>query len=117
MTFDEPRPIRTLGDPDTITISGAVDRSFTVARRSGPLATLLGDAHPAGDHATVHSGDGLFQASIPLDVLRHGLLSDEGRLELHDPPTKCWLVKDVRHIEVTAGRQADSLPDEERAKT
>lgn len=117
MTSDEPRPIRTAGDPDTITISGAVGKTFTVARRSGPLATLLGDAHPEGDHATVHSGDGLFQASIPLAVLRHGVLADDGRLELPSPPTKCWLVKDVRQIEVTDGRQADSLPDEERAKT
>lgn len=117
MTSDEPRPIRTAGDPDTITISGLVDRSFTVERRSGPLATLIGDAHPSGDHATVHSGDGLFQASIPLATLRHGVLTDDGRLELPRPPTKCWLVKDVRHLEVTDGRQADSLPDEERAKT
>jgi hypothetical protein len=117
MTSDSPGPIRTAGEPDTITVSGAVDRTFTVARRSGPLATLLGDAHPAGDHATVHSGDGLFQASIPLAVLRHGMISDEGRLDLPNPPTKCWLVKDVRLIEITEGRQADSLPDEERAKT
>ena len=117
MTFDETRPIRRAGDPDTVTISGAVERSFTVGRRPGPLATLIGDAHPTGDHATVHSGDGLFHASIPLDVLRHGLLSEDGRLELPSPPTKCWLVKDVRVVEVTVGRQADSLPEEERAKT
>lgn len=117
MTSDSPAPIRKAGDPDTITISGLVDRSFTVGRRAGPIATLLGDAHPSGDHATVHSGDGLFQASIPLATLRHGIISDEGRLELSDSPTKCWLVKDVRHIEVTDGRQPDSLPDEERAKT
>lgn len=117
MTSDDLRPIRTAGDPDTITVSGATERSFTVARRAGPLATLLGDAHPSGDHATVRSGDGLFAASIPLDVLRHGLLDADGRLELRDPPTKCWLVKDVRHLEITVGRQPDSLPDEERAKT
>jgi len=117
MTFDEARPIRKTGDPDTITVSGAVERTFTVGRRPGPLATLLGDAHPQGDHATVHSGDGLFQASIPLSTLRHGLISAEGRLDLPNPPTTCWLVKDVRLIEVTEGRQADSLPEEERAKT
>lgn len=117
MTSDEVRPIRRAGDPDTITISGTVERSFTVGRRPGPIATLLGDAHPSGDHATVHSGDGLFAASIPLDVLRHAMISAEGRLDLPNPPTKCWLVKDVRHIEVTNGRQPDSLPDEERAKT
>lgn len=114
---DEPRPIRTLGDPDTISVTGEVTTPLTVARRPGPLATLLGDAHPSGDHVTVHSGDGLFQASIPLDVLRHGQLSAEGRLVLADPPTKCWLVKDVRHLEVTRGRQPDSLPAEERART
>ena len=117
MTSDENRPIRQAGDPKTITISGAVGRTFTVARRKGPIATLLGDAHPTGDHATVHSGDGLFNASIPLDVLRHALVSEEGRLELPNPPTKCWLVKDVRQIEVTDGPQPDSLPEEERAKT
>ena len=117
MTSDQPRPIRTAGDPETITISGAVDKTFTVGRRPGPLATLLGDAHPTGDHATVHSGDGLFRASIPMTVLRHALISDDGRLELPDPPTKCWLVKDVRQIDVTEGRQEDSLPEEERAKT
>ncbi len=117
MTSDEPRPIRRVGDPDTITISGAVGKTFTVGRRPGPLATLLGDAHPTGDHATVHSGDGLFHASIPMDVLRHGVISEEGRLNLPNPRTQCWLVKDVRQIEVTDGRQPDSLPEEERAKT
>lgn len=117
MTSDTTRPIRRAGDPDTITVSGAVEKTMTVGRRAGPLATLLGDAHPTGDHATVHSGDGLFSASIPLARLRHGLITDDGRLDLPNPPTKCWLVKDVRHIEVTDGRQPDSLPDEERAKT
>lgn len=114
---DSTAPIRRAGDPDTITVSGLVANQITVARRSGPLATLLGDARPTGDHGTVHSGDGLFLASIPLDVLRHALISDEGRLVLDDAPTKCWLVKDVRRVDVTAGRQPDSLPDEERAKT
>ena len=94
---------------DLLTIKGFIS--------GGPLATLLGDAHPDGDHGTVHSGDGLFQASIPLAVLRHALISDEGRLVLDDAPTKCWLVKDVRRIDITDGRQPDSLPDEERAKT
>lgn len=117
MTTHESRPIRTAGDPDTITISGAVGKSFTVGRRKGPIATLLGDAHPEGDYATVHSGDGLFHASIPLATLRHAQITDEGRLDLPSPPTKCWLVKDVRRIDVTEGRQEDSLPDEERAKT
>lgn len=117
MTTDSSPPIRTAGDPDTITISGLVANEITVGRRSGPLATLLGDARPGGDHGTVHSGDGLFLASIPLDVLRHAMISDDGRLELDNTPTKCWLVKDVRQIEITDGRQADSLPDEERAKT
>lgn len=112
-----PTPIRKAGDPDTITVSGRVANEITVGRRPGPLATLLGDARPTGDHGTVHSGDGLFQASIPLDVLRHAMISDEGRLMLDDAPTKCWQVKDVRRIEITDGRQQDSLPAEERAKT
>jgi hypothetical protein len=64
----------------------------------------------------VHSGDGLFQASIPLATLATATLDLDGRLALTDPPTKCWLVKDVRRIELTAGRQPDSLPPEERAK-
>lgn len=117
MSIESTSPIRKAGDPDTITVSGRVGNEITVGRRPGPLATLLGDAHPAGDHGTVHSGDGLFHASIPLAVLRHALISDEGRLVLDDAPTKCWLVKDVRRIEITDGRQPDSLPDEERAKT
>ena len=117
MSNDSPSPIRRAGDPDTITVSGLVTNEITVGRRPGPLATLLGDARPAGDHGTVHSGDGLFLASIPLSTLRHAMISDEGRLLLDDSPTKCWLVKDVRRIEITDGRQPDSLPDEERAKT
>ena len=86
---------------------------ITVGRRPGPLATLLGDAHPGGDHGTVQSGDGLFLASIPLEVLRHAMISEDGRLQIDDAPTKCWLVKDVRRIDITSGRQPDSLPPED----
>ncbi|MEM7140620.1 MAG: hypothetical protein AAF548_06250 [Actinomycetota bacterium] len=114
---DAPGPIRRADAPDTIRVDGAVTTAGDVARVAGPLAAVLDGAGPLGDHATVHSGDGLFQASIPLDTLARASLSVQGRIELDDSPTKCWLVKDVRRIEVTEGRQPDSLPDEERAKT
>ena len=110
-------PIRRADSPDTLTIDGLVASPTSVPRPVGTLGDLIGAAGPTGDHATVHSGDGLFLASIPLAVVRAASLSDAGRLVIENPPTKCWLVKDVRRIEITAGRQPDSLPDEERAKT
>ena len=111
------RPIRRADSPDTLTIDGHVASPTTVDRPVGSLDGLIRAAGPTGDHATVHSGDGLFGASIPLDVVRSAALSAEGRLVIDTPPTKCWLVKDVRRIEITEGRQPDSLPEEERAKT
>lgn len=109
--------VRRRDDPDTLSVSGAVATPQLVPRFPGPIDALLVAADPAGDHATVHSGDGLFRASVPLATLRDASLSDSGRLIIRDSPTKCWLVKDVRVIDVTHGRQPDSLPPEERAKT
>lgn len=114
---DSPGPIRRADAPDHLVVDGLVSTPLDEPRAAGPLAPLLERAAPSGDHVTVHSGDGLFQASIPLDVLRTASLSAEGRVELDESPTRCWLVKDVRRIEVTDGRQPDSLPPEERAKT
>ena len=114
---DDPAPIRRKDAPDVIVIDGAVAAPQEQPRAAGDLATLLESAGPDGDHGTVHSGDGLFLASIPLDRLRQAALSDEFRLIVPETPTKCWLVKDVRRIEITHGRQPDSLPPEEQAKT
>ena len=115
--MNESGPIRRADAPDTIQIDGAVARPVEAPRTAGPLGALIDDAGPTGDHATLHSGDGLFQASIPLEIVRAGALDDGGRMQIADSPTKCWLVKDVRRVEITDGRQPDSLPDEERAKT
>jgi hypothetical protein len=110
-------PSRRADAPDTLVIDGLVDHPREAPRAAGPLADLLAAAGPAGDHGTVHSGDGLFQASIPLGVLAAASIGDDGRLAIDDAPTRCWLVKDVRRIEITDGRRPDSLPAEERAKT
>lgn len=106
------------GPHHELTIDGAVGDVTTVERADGPLGAAIEAARPhdEADHGTVHSGDGLFQASIPLDVLQGASLAD-GRLQVDDAPTRCWLVKDVVRIELTAGRRPDSLPPEERAKT
>jgi len=109
--------IRRAGDPDTITVSGPEGEPVTVERPIGPIASLLdGENAVDADHASVQSGDGLFTASIPLSVLRTAALDGDGRLAIDEPPTRCWLVKDVRRIELTIGRRPDSLPPEERAK-
>lgn len=112
-----PGPIRRADAPDTIVVDGLVAHRQETPRSPGPIDGLLSRAEPAGDHGTVHSGDGLFEASIPLAVLRGAALDGSGRLAIDDAPTKCWLVKDVRRIEITDGRRPDSLPAEERAKT
>lgn len=110
--------IRRAGDTATLTIDGLVAAATTVQREGGPLRPLLMEceADPMADHGTVHSGDGLFQASIPLSTLEGASLDGDGRMHIDDTPTNCWLVKDVRRIELTAGRRPDSLPPEERAR-
>ncbi len=98
-------------DVDGLMIAGAVERPIELQQRQGPLAALLSLAVPVpgADHATVHSRDGQFRASIPLEMLRSGRLVD-GRLRLVDAPTRCWEVKDVARIEVTIGARPDSVP-------
>lgn len=110
--------IQRKGPHDHVLVDGAVRESAELERLDGPIAPLLDRAGPLddADHGTVCSGDGLFTASIPLDVLRSASLSD-GRLRIDHAPTRCWLVKDVVRIELTRGRVADSLPPEEQAKT
>jgi len=106
------------GPHHQIAIGGAVHHPIELDRVDGPIGPWLGQAGPRddADHGTVCSGDGLFTASIPLSVLRGASLAD-GRLQIDDAPTRCWLVKDVVRIELTQGRVADSLPPEEQAKT
>ncbi|MGI9602505.1 MAG: hypothetical protein ACR2QE_11510 [Acidimicrobiales bacterium] len=115
--MSEPQ-IQRKGSARSLAVTGAVDRSVEIERTDGPLIDAIDRAgpQPSADHATVFSGDGLFQASIPLARLRAASLHD-GRIDMTDPPTRCWLVKDVVRIELTEGRQPDSLPPEERAKT
>jgi len=106
------------GPHETLTVDGEVEEPVELDRADGGIAGALDQARPTGvaDHGTVYSGDGLFQASIPLDVLRRASLAG-GRLQIEESPTKCWLVKDVVRVELTRGRQPDSLPPEERSKT
>lgn len=103
----------TPGPPNRrLTIEGAITQAVECAERDGPLAPLLDAAAPIpeADHATVCSSDGRFTASIPLTVLRRGEIVD-GRLLVPDPPTRCWLVKDVVRLEVTVGRRPDSVDE------
>lgn len=104
--------------PRELRIDGLVAQPSVTARIDGALGPVLAATgpDPTADHATVYSRDGLFIASIPLDRLEAAELRD-GRVHMDETPTRCWLVKDVTRIELTAGRQPDSLPAEERAKT
>ncbi len=109
--------IRRADEPRNLEIDGEVSQILESADRDGPVGPLLDSAVPTNgaDHGTVHSGDGMFTASIPLVDLRRGEIVD-GRLHLDDPPTRCWLVKDVVRIELTAGKQPDSVAAKERAR-
>jgi len=97
----------------TLLINGAVEHPLELVQRSGPLAQLLGLCGPStgADHATVSSRDGQYRASIPLEWLLRGRLED-GRLRIPAAPTKCWSVKDVVSIELTAGPRPDSVRPE-----
>ena len=110
--------IRRADEPRILTIDGEVSQVLESADRDGPVGPLLDSAAPTAgaDHGTVHSGDGLFIASIPLGELRQGEIID-GRLQIDDPPTRCWLVKDVVRIELTNGKQPDSIDEKEARRT
>lgn len=109
--MSEPRIVRR-DEPHTLVIDGLVSRRVEREAREGPLEPLLEEAGPedAADHGTVMSGDGHFTASIPLAFLARSRL-ENGRLWVPDAPTHCWDVKDVIRIELTAGRQPDTVPD------
>jgi hypothetical protein len=109
--------IRKAGAPRTLVVDGEVHTPLEVEPRDGPLADLLDRAQPSGsaDHATVHSGDGLFRASIPLADLRRGAVV-AGRVQVPDAPTNCWNVKDVARIEVTTGPRPDSIAEKEASR-
>lgn len=98
--------------PHALVIDGLVTQPVEAAEREGPLEPLLIESGPkeAADYGTVFSGDGHFTASIPLDFLCRSRLED-GRLWVPEAPTHCWDVKDVVRIELTAGRQPDTVPD------
>jgi len=99
------------GEEDWLLVDGDVERPRRTAERSGRVADLLRAAKPVpgADHATFHSGDGLYRASIPLEELGRAELED-GRLTVPGGQTKCWNVKDVVRIEVTIGARPDSVP-------
>jgi hypothetical protein len=109
--------IRKATAPRTLVVDGEVGAPLEIESRDGPLADLLDRAQPLGsaDHATVHSGDGLFRASIPLADLRRGAVVD-GRVQIPDAPTNCWNVKDVARLEVTRGPRPDSIAEKEASR-
>jgi hypothetical protein len=109
--------IRKAGAPRTLVVDGEVGAPLEVEPLDGPLAPLLDRAGPLGgaDHATVHSGDGLFRASIPLADLRRGAIV-AGRVQIPDAPTNCWNVKDVARLEVTTGPRPDSIAEKEASR-
>ncbi len=103
------------------------DRAEGFAGEAVPLRPLLDAAGPDGaaTHATVISDDGHYRASIPLDELRdNGWLAfrldgeplprERGgplRVVVPQGRTLCWNVKSAVEIEVTAGPQPDSVPE------
>jgi len=95
-----------------IVVDGEVDRPVQDGPRSAAVADLLDRAapRPGADHGTVHAGGDAYRASIPLADLRRGEL-DGGRLTIPGGRTLCWNVKDVVRIEVTRGKQPDSVPE------
>ena len=107
--------IRRADDPRNLTIDGAVATPATHETIDGEVGPRLEAAGPEEgvDHGTVYSADGLFTASIPLETLLGAHIAG-GRLQIEDSPTKCWLVKDIARIELTVGRQPDTVPAEER---
>lgn len=104
--------IRRVGAREALVVDGLVAEPLETPERDGTVEDLLERARPGAgaDHATVHSGDGHYRASIPLAFLRLASI-DGGRLHVPDAPTRCWNVKDVVRIELTAGKQPDTVPD------
>ena len=123
-------------DPPRLVVSGLVDLpasydleglSHLGDRRDGAdevvvsLRRVIGRAGPTASatHVTAMSADGAYSASIPLpDALDKGELHMGGascedtpiRLEVPGGLTRCWNVKGLRRLEVTAGPEPDSLP-------
>ena len=95
-----------------LTIDGVVAAPLTVRRTDTDVAHLLVQAEvgPDADHGTVHSAGEAFTASIPLEWLRRASLVD-GRLRIPTTPNRCWDVKDVVRIELTVGKQPDSVEE------
>jgi putative glutamine amidotransferase len=105
---------RTLPPADVadLTIDGVVTTPFTVRRTDGAVTDLLTRAEvgPGADHGTVHAAGEVFTASIPLEWLQRASLVD-GRLRIPTTPNRCWDVKDVVRIELTVGKQPDSVEE------
>ncbi len=113
------------GLPGRVPDLGALAEGF--AGEAAPLRSILEAAAPeaAATHATVISDDGHYRASIPLDELRDrgwvafaldgaALPRARGgplRVVVPQGRTLCWNVKSVVEIELTAGPQPDSVPE------
>ena len=95
-----------------LVVDGEVRAPLRSPTRTADVASLLDAAQPlpGADHGTVIARDDGYRASIPLADLRRGLLAD-GRLTIPEGRTLCWNVKDVVRIEVTRGKQPDSVPE------
>lgn len=96
------------GHPDTV---GRAFRLSEVLLRAGPATEAT--------HVTCRSADGLYQASIPLDVLaERGLVmhTPDGpspwRLVVCEGDTLCWNVKGLTDLDLTAGHVPNSVPDQ-----
>jgi hypothetical protein len=95
-----------------LTVDGVVSAPLTVHRTDSAVADLLARAGvgPGADHGTVHAAGGAFTASIPLHWLQQASLV-EGRMRIPTTPNRCWDVKDVVRIELTVGKQPDSVEE------
>ena len=125
-------------DPSCLVVGGLVDdpRSYGAEHLLGlgesrdpareelvvPLRPLIEQAAPSvsATHVSAVSADGAYTASIPLaEALAKGELhvgrATGGwapvRLEVPGGMTKCWNVKGLGLLRVTAGPEPDSLPD------
>ncbi len=113
------------GVPGHVPDLGALAEGF--AGDAAPLRPILDAAEPAAEatHATVISDDGHYRASIPLSELRErgwvafaldgeALPRERGgplRVVVPQGRTLCWNVKGAVEIELTAGPQPDSVPE------
>ena len=110
--------VRVVDEGPVLELRGpGVWRRVAAADAVGAAGRLLDrdNVDPGVTHGTVVSRDGGYRASVPLsDLLDGGVLSIEDgalRMVVEGGSTLCWNVKDVGSIELTAGPQPDSVPE------